>query len=875
MIYIFIWWFILQLLGLIALPITYHLFQWLPDRGYAFTKAFGLLLISYFVWMGAMTGILTNTSGGIVIALLATISISGTVTWLGQKSGTYFKDMLAFWRRKKASIIIIEALFLLAFIAWASVRAYTTFKIAPAGGEKFMEMAFLNGILQSPRFPPLDPWLSNFSISYYYFGYVMMGVLTKLSGAPAGVAFDLYDALLFALTIIGTFGVIYNLVPAAQRAKDKPANPSQPIGYGLLGALLLAVMGNLEGFLEGLHSAGWLPTRFFEWLNIKDLAQAPANGSFYPGNNAGWWWWRASRVVLDRTLTGESLNDSNITEFPFFSFQLGDNHPHVLNLPFVLLALGLALNLLRATLANRKNNAESEDCRNQLPWWNPMGAFSGSWAHFLGYAFCLGALGFLNTWDFPIYIIVTVMTFGVGLYALQRQVDRFLVGRVIALGTGLLLAGTLFYALFYITFRSQAGGILPFVQPPTRLPHYLVMFGPFIFVTLIFLLITLWRSAKAVQGVWKKTILWWLGFIATCAGTFTLLTLLLPAISSIRQAIQGALENAAVQEIFGNLTLAEAVPALLIARLNDPWVFLLLTGAITLAISNIYWNIRLTNKDRKRESLPQQASTGLLFACVLLFCGLGLTLSVEFVYLRDVFGNRMNTIFKFYYQAWVMLACASTYGIWWINNRGVAITGQAIKYTFQVITTLLIAGGMAYPVMATLTKTDKFSNDPIPPNLDGASSIARENPDDWAAITWLHNNAGTSSKGNFYNVPVILEAPGKSYDYKGRISAFTGLPAVLGWAGHELQWRGNYDEQGKREVDIQGIFATHNPQEMLDLLNKWQVDYVVIGNIEHAYIQEICTTGIKACNPQSALRKFNAVLTPVYNEGEIIIYQVP
>src|SRR4030065_2636123 len=72
-----------------------------------------------------------------------------------------------------------------------------------------------------------------------------------------------------------------------------------------------------------------------------------------------------------------------------------------------------------------------------------------------------------------------------------------------------------------------------------------------------------------------------------------------------------------------------------------------------------------------------------------------------------------------------------------------------------------------------------------PANLDGASSIAMNNPDDWAAIQWLDANAGQGNPSG--SVPVILEAPsvpptGGSYHYEGRISAFTGFPAVLGWA---------------------------------------------------------------------------------------------
>ena len=104
-----------------------------------------------------------------------------------------------------------------------------------------------------------------------------------------------------------------------------------PVLFGLLGGTALAVMGNLEGFLEVIHSRGLLPASFWRWLDIKDLLEAPQPGPWMPERYL--WWWRASRVINDRSPLGEPMEV--IDEFPFFSFLLGDMHPHVLALPFV------------------------------------------------------------------------------------------------------------------------------------------------------------------------------------------------------------------------------------------------------------------------------------------------------------------------------------------------------------------------------------------------------------------------------------------------------------------------------------------------------------------------------------------------------------
>jgi uncharacterized membrane protein len=182
---VIIWWLMIQFIGWLALPIAFHVFRWLPDRGYSFAKSIGLLLTGYIIWLGASTQLLRNDLGGVYGSLLVVAAISVGVTLARRRSdlgsGDSIKDFL---RSHLGLIFSIETLFTLALLLWVILRAYDPDKVMNAGGEKFMEMAFLNGILNSPSFPPLDPWLSGFGISYYYFGYVMMAALTRLSGQP-------------------------------------------------------------------------------------------------------------------------------------------------------------------------------------------------------------------------------------------------------------------------------------------------------------------------------------------------------------------------------------------------------------------------------------------------------------------------------------------------------------------------------------------------------------------------------------------------------------------------------------------------------------------------------------------------------------------
>lgn len=875
---VLIWWLLIQLLGLIALPLAYRLFKWLPGRGYFFAKPLGLLLTSYILWMGASLGFLKNTLGGIVTALALTGGIS---IWFYARRGKGDRTLLDFFRERKRLILTTEVLFAVAFCAWAILRAYAADKIMSSGGEKFMEIAFLNSILQSTHFPPLDPWLSGFAISYYYFGYVMMAVMTQLSGVLPAVGFDLYDALLFALTVTGAFGVVYNLIAGSDQGAP---NERQALRYGLLGSLLVAVMGNLEGFLEAVYAKGILPMSFWRWLDLPDLIKAGSvTGSWYPGH--GWWWWRASRVIRDRDLLGRPMGINPIDEFPFFSFLLGDNHPHVLALPFVLMAIALALNLLRRQadkVRGRHGEGERGDACHL-----PLATCSlADWPLFIAYALILGSLGFLNTWDFPIYLGLTVLAYGLGLHAashgekieppahsqpsvLNSQFSTLnsqssILTKMIALGAGLLVSGVLLYLPFYISFQSQAGGVLPYLLPPTRLVQYLVMFGPFIFVVAWFLIARIRKQIKNREEPTRAVLVlaqWW-GVVALIP--LALLALVMSAALLTepgRQLVQGLLNDPQVQQVVGGAGPLAAAQAILLARLRNPWLHVTLSFLIVLAVAGGLPSLLFTT--RREEGGKEDAfAISDRFATLLMLCGLALTFSVEFIYLRDNFGVRMNTVFKFYYQAWVMLGCASAYSVWWMMNR--YEINKAARTVFLIGSGILVGLGMVYPVMASYSRVRGFQPQPT---LNSASNIAQANPDDWAAIEWLRENApGT---------PVILEAPGGNYEYEGRISAFTGFPAVLGWALHESQWRGNYIEQGKREPDIKTIYTTPSGEQALVLLEKWNVDYVIVGPPERRYVERECATAERHCNPQEALRKFKRLLEPVFEQGQTVIYRVP
>jgi len=177
--------------------------------------------------------------------------------------------------------------------------------------------------------------------------------------------------------------------------------------------------------------------------------------------------------------------------------------------------------------------------------------------------------------------------------------------------------------------------------------------------------------------------------------------------------------------------------------------------------------------------------------------------------------------------------------------------------------------------MATYSRVEGFSNAPV---LDAAATVAGNysghwaaHPDEWTAIQWINQNLRPQTPGA---VPVILEAPGGGYELYGRISAFTGLPTLLGWQNHEGQSRGNEDEINQRLPDIQAIYTTPSEEEALALLQKWNVRYVILGESERQYIDKLCSQPENSCSPARALAKFDRFLIPVYSQQGVTIYSV-
>jgi len=290
-----------------------------------------------------------------------------------------------------------------------------------------------------------------------------------------------------------------------------------------------------------------------------------------------------------------------------------------------------------------------------------------------------------------------------------------------------------------------------------------------------------------------------------------------------------------------------------------------------LAVTALAFWLAVTSARQERffESVP----------LVLLAMALSISVGLDFVRIEgDI--SRMNTLFKYYLEIWVLFSIASAYMVWrlvWEDSPAKdrtppggfvtrLVSGRS-KLAWQGALLLLIACSLIYTVMGTKTRlADRFNAGPW--TLDGAAYMAdavHSEKDqtlplgqDLEAIRWLQDNVEGS--------PVVLEAHGDQYHWNARIANYTGLPTVLGWPWHQIQQRLGYrDEIPRRASHVAEIYNTTDVERAQELMWRYDISYVVLGELERIYYQD------------PGLRKFpimaeQGLLREVYSGGGVVIY---
>jgi uncharacterized membrane protein len=360
------------------------------------------------------------------------------------------------------------------------------------------------------------------------------------------------------------------------------------------------------------------------------------------------------------------------------------------------------------------------------------------------------------------------------------------------------------------------------------MPQFAIMFGVLLLPVGLWLLLRN-RVELRRPGAWK----WIVGL------TFGIPTALW-ALSWLLGALLAALAPDEIQVAISALRatgLTELVAEAVARRLDAPSVALFLS--LLLALGLLYLR-------RARQGVQSANGPG-IGAFVVLMIGLGAALVIipEFLYLRDSFGSRMNTVFKFWYAAWLLWAVAAAYVLAW-PWEGFGRWGRPLL----VVAVIPVFLGLVYTTTALWEKTTQFRV-AGGPELDGTAHLETEDPSDAVAIRWMRAALAPA---------VVAEAVGGSYSQYGRISAHTGFPTVLGWDFHEYQWRGDWTPQGTRRDDISRLYLTKDWIEAQAILEQYGINYVYVGPLERSTYSPIST------------RKFDINMDRLYEQGDVTIY---
>jgi YYY domain-containing protein len=852
------WWALIGLIGWTGYPALWALFPGLPDRGYALGRIFSLLAAAWLSWLLASLRIVPWTGWGIALALAVVLAVSTAVVWRR-------RDAFIGWLRANLRhVLFVEALLAGLYLAFVLIRLGNPDLWHPAfGGEKPMDLAYLNAVLRSRFFPPYDPWFSGETINYYYFGFVLIGIPFKLLGIPTTVGYNLAVPTLFALTGGAAFSAAFNLV--ARRDEQRARRWWLPYAAGTAALLLAVVLGNLDEIRTALWGFAELGSGQPEWaLNLipnvnnvmRGIALSFRENRILPVG-LGEWYWNATRVIpVPIDAQGIPTEVGPITEFPFFTFLYADLHAHMIAFPLTLLAINWCVGLVRGPESNAA-----------LP--HRVGQIAVG-------ALVIGALRPTNTWDYPTYLLLGVAA--IVLTHVKQRAGDWLLPAIGAAGIGGGLGGGLLFALG----MSSGSGLLPGVigllagaaagfavglaitrmrastdDAPAGVSPWGVMLGvgaqaallagltALFFLPFILTYQLGYDQVIAWQG--SRTRLWAyldiLGLFLFITGSWLLWETWQTLQTIDRRSVMPLALGAAV---LGGITALAASQASPVAVIAIP--------LMALALILFF-----------RPGLPVEKR----LALVAIIGALALTLIVEVIALAGDL-SRMNTVFKFYLQVWLLLAIVSGAALGWLLPALLRASDE-VRTPWTATLAALVTLAALYPLVATRAKVlDRWSPD-APHTLDGMAYMPYveewENGQtfslagDYDALRWMQDT--------ITDRPVVMEGEAaREYLWGKRFSVYTGFPTLVGWNWHQRQQR------PPQAVDVLARIQTVNyfyntpyVEDALRLIDLYNVDLIVVGALEHAYYQPM------------GLEKFDAMarqgmLEVIYNRKDTTIYRV-
>jgi uncharacterized membrane protein len=466
----------------------------------------------------------------------------------------------------------------------------------------------------------------------------------------------------------------------------------------------------------------------------------------------------------------------------------------------------------------------------------------------VGLAFILGALASINLWEYPTYLGLALALFLLLFVAGRVSFAQAMLAWIVLVGVSYLM-----YLPFFQNYAGIGASGIGLVREPDGLGAWLLIWGFFVFVLLGW---SAWRLAqpstldlsrmpRADDNLKRSG-------GARELGLSRLTRMIISHFDRLPRLIQ-LCHTMLRQQTFGFLSGIGMWCLLLVGT-----VMAMLIGHFVLAICLL--GMALSSPLLLRANIHGELST--VFAALVTFTGFALLGGTQVLYVRDFLQDgdwyRMNTLFKFFIQVWVLWGVGAAIAfvqIWqatapsisrWRTQRTVDGAGDgtevqvavwSVGIVWRSLAIFLLAGSLAYPLLGTPARLSQRLVGWRPPvgTLDGMAFMEQGSytwPDDshrielgydYDAIRWLLANV----RGNL----VIAEAAEVDYYRAGgtRIASFTGLSGLLG--KHENEQRSG-SQVGQRHGLMREFWDTSDISRTLDIAHELDIALVYVGQLE-------------------------------------------
>ncbi|MCQ2467728.1 MAG: DUF2298 domain-containing protein [Clostridia bacterium] len=843
-----VWQSALFIFSVVGLPLCFWFFKDFKNGGYSLAKSIGILATSLIIWTLTYLKIFKFSQIHIIVVMAALLTACLCIKSMRQNLLDKLNEDGVIEHMLIEELLFSAVLVILCF--------YKGMYPDINGQEKFMNYGFLNSMLRSDTLPANDMWLANEHINYYYYGQYVYSMITKFIGISPNYAYMIGMCTSIAIPFVSAYTIGYELINLARKQGAKIPYWGSFIG-GILASFTTMIFGNSHSFFYDDKSVG---NSFINFLGRHGVKVGTTTDFFYP-DSTRYIGYNPDSYVFD-AVKGEviSQGDYTIHEFPFYSYLVGDLHAHVISMMVVTLIAAFTI-----ALVYRVNSPSSYE-RSICPLFDLNKKCVNSTAinktsliyemknllcpEIIAVAILLGIATMTNYWDFLIYFIFCSMAL-----------------------------------LVFNTVRSR---------------DFSTVISAVIFTA----------DLVAILGVYvlfsEKVILHAVLQILLLAINFGLCCIAPSALSRTSLSMNFLFAVSNIIAIPFNLNFDMISNKIALAKNHSAIYQLMILWGIHFFISIAFIVYVIVTKNyvtnKKKQTVTNTPSNGYtnviakffgernladIFVCGMAITGFLMIIAPEIIYVRDIYTSgylRSNTMFKFTFAGFIILSLVIAYVIvrmFWFTNKNGDFSG--IAFTFAIAFALLLFIPAHYTYLSLEQRSGSLEKSNFK-TLDGTAYIEtyqsisvtgnEGNLKDYkAAIDWFNAEV----KG----CPNIVEAYGASYTDCDMVSAYTGLPTIFGWQTHEWLWRyhGIVDKEkdiliadperdvfelyiNPRHTDVDTVYTNANPDEVLAVLKKYDVKYIVSGPIEfetYGYINNAV---------------FDQIGTVVFESGYVRIYEV-